>query len=150
MSKYLPVFLNIENKNILIVGGGKAALQKILILKKFTDSIIVVAPFILPEITELGLTCYKRKFKNTDLKNKEVVYICTDDKKLQIKIRMLALKKRILANTVDDKLNSDFISPAVFLKDNMTIAVSSNGENVKDSIKWRDKIKEIIENDKFN
>jgi len=53
----------------------------------------------------------------------------------------------MLVNVVDNRELSSFISPAVIRKDEMTITVSSNGENVKKSVAWRNKIREMMQDD---
>jgi precorrin-2 dehydrogenase/sirohydrochlorin ferrochelatase len=50
-------------------------------------------------------------------------------------------------NVVDDPELCDFISPAIFKQDYMTVAVNSYGVNVKKTIAWRDKIKKLLENE---
>ena len=41
---YFPFYTNISNKTFLIIGGGTVALEKVDRLRRFTDSIIVIAP----------------------------------------------------------------------------------------------------------
>ncbi len=150
MELFLPIFFSLKDKRVLIVGGGNVALQKLKILLQFTRKIVVISKNIDTKIPELGVRCKKRKFKKSDLKGIDLLYICTDKKETNKKIKRLATKNRVLANTVDDKTNSDFISPAFFFYDNMTVAVSSNGEDVLKSVRWRDEIREIVKNGGIN
>jgi siroheme synthase (precorrin-2 oxidase/ferrochelatase) len=50
-------------------------------------------------------------------------------------------------NVVDNPALSSFISPAVFCREGMTVAVSSHGRDVKKAVKWRDRIGELFNND---
>ena len=51
-----------------------------------------------------------------------------------------------LINVVDNPVQSDFVSPAIFKKDKMTVAVGSNAQNVIESIELRNNIKEFVNN----
>ena len=52
-----------------------------------------------------------------------------------------------MVNVVDNRELSDFISPALFKQDEMTVAISSNGQNVKKAVEWRNSIKAILQSD---
>ena len=47
---YFPMFINLENKKVIVLGGGKTALRKINSLIKFDCKIAVIAPRICDEI----------------------------------------------------------------------------------------------------
>lgn len=145
---YLPICFEISKKNILIVGSGKVALQKIIILENFTSNITVVAPHISKEIKSRGITFIENEFSREMLNGFSLVYACTEDKKLNKQIKDDAQKLNILVNIVDNPELSDFISPAIFKQNSMTVAVSSNGQNVKKAIAWRNRIKDYFKNDK--
>ncbi len=74
-----------------------------------------------------------------------LVYACTNNIEVNRRIKADAEICKILVNVVDNRELSDFISPAVFKQDEMTVAISSNGQNVKKSVEWRDKIKAILQ-----
>ncbi len=144
---FLPICINIENKKILIVGGGQAALHKIKTIYKYSDKIIVVAPQVDSEIYNMKLAVQMRNFEWSDLEGCFMVYAATDDKSLNTEISKRAQEKNILVNVCDNPALSSFVSPAIFKKDNMSVAVSSNSTNVKKSISWRDKIQGFFSND---
>ncbi len=145
---YLPICIEISKKNILIVGGGKVALQKIKMLENFTDNITVIAPQILNEIKYKSITCIEKEYSRGMLNGFFLVYTCTDDKELNKQIKVDAQKLKTLVNITDNPGLSDFISPAVLKHNNMTVAVSSNGQNVKKAVAWRNRLKEFFRNDK--
>ncbi|MBF4212938.1 bifunctional precorrin-2 dehydrogenase/sirohydrochlorin ferrochelatase, partial [Pseudomonas donghuensis] len=58
-----------------------------------------------------------------------------------------AAERHILTSVCDDPAQCDFISPAIYRNDNLTIAVGSDSRDVKRSIRVRNRIKELIEND---
>lgn len=150
MKRYLPVFLDIENKNILIVGGGNVAYQKVSKILPFTNNIKVVAPDVSEKIKTTKVNIIQREFVENDLNDIFLVYLCTDNEILNEEIKKIANKKGKLVNVVDNKELSDFISPAVLLQDDITIAVSSNGTDVKKAIKIRDKIELFLKYGNFD
>ena len=140
---YLPINLNIKNKNILIIGGGQVALQKLETLTKFTNNITVVATEIISEIKNLDIKFLEQQYNASDLENVNLVYACTNNRELNQQIKKEANTLEILVNVADDPELCDFISPAVHKGQEYVVAVSSNGKNVRGAIALRDKIKEL-------
>jgi len=143
---FLPVTLNITDKDILIVGGGKVAFHKIKLLQVFTDRIHVVAKEICDEILSLGLPTTYKAYEPGILDDYFLVYACTNIRELNKQIYEDAHHKGILVNVVDNPPLCDFVSPAIYKKENMTVAVGSNAEDVYASIALRNKIKDFLEN----
>ncbi len=141
---YLPIYININNKKILIIGGGNVALQKIELLKQFTNNIVVIASKVSSKIKNIGCEYYEKDYDASFLKGYFLVYACTDNYKLNKKIKEDANKLGLLVNVVNNPKLCDFISPAIYKKGEMIVAVSSGGQNVLKSIRWRNKIKKIF------
>ena len=146
MKNFLPVSIDISSEQILIIGGGKVAIHKVESLEKFTDNIKIIAPEIHPDILKRSfIEVIVKEYEPDDLKGHLLVYAATNDHELNSKIRQDARNYRCLVNVVDMPANCDFISPAIYKKDKMSVAVSSNGENVYASIHWRNEIKRLVE-----
>src|SRR5690554_5076124 len=84
-----PVFLKLENLRTLLVGAGNVGLEKLhaLLANSPRASITIVAPDINDEIRKLvyrhpSCTIVQRKFEISDLEEKEVAILATDDKSL--------------------------------------------------------------------
>jgi precorrin-2 dehydrogenase/sirohydrochlorin ferrochelatase len=142
---FLPISLNITDKNILIVGGGKVAYHKIKLLQVFSKRIHVVAKEICQEILDLKIPVAYKPYAPEVLEGNLLVYACTNIKELNEQIYNDAHKKGILVNVVDNPPLCDFVSPAIYKKNNMTVAVGSNAEDVYASIAWRDKIRDFLD-----
>lgn len=143
---YFPFFVDIKNKNCLVVGGGKVALRKIEKLVPFGPIIKVVSPEVCNEISNMkDLTIEFRKFNDGDIDGADFVISATDDKQLNCHIYDLCSKKSILVNTVDDKENCSFIFPALVNKDNITAAVSTGGKSPLTASYIRKRIESIID-----
>jgi siroheme synthase-like protein len=144
--KFLPVSLNITDKKILIIGGGNVAAKKIKILEQFTNEITVVADDISKEIKTGKIICKEKRYHKTDLADYHIVYACTNNEKLNRRIKMDCEDMGKLINVVDNPVQSDFASPAIIKKGKMTVAVGSNAQNVIKSIELRNKIKDFLNN----
>lgn len=144
-ANFLPISLNIANEKILIVGGGSDALKKIKILKRFGAQIDIVAPKLIPEIEESGVTVLKSLYHKKLIKNYVLVYSCVNNEQLDRQIVADCIKARVLVNVHDKPGLCQFVSPAIYKQGNITIAVGSNGENVFKAIEIRDKIKQNIQ-----
>lgn len=144
---YLPINIKIENKKIVIVGGGKVAAHKLMTIVKFIDAkqIVVCAESILTEVRELGVVCIEQEYSKTLLKDAFLVYACTNDVQVNQQVCLDARELGALINVADNSSLSDFISPAVYKDEHMSVAVSSQGKEVKKSVNWRNKIASFIE-----
>ncbi|MBI5555548.1 MAG: bifunctional precorrin-2 dehydrogenase/sirohydrochlorin ferrochelatase [Elusimicrobia bacterium] len=144
---FLPIAIRISGKKLLIIGGGKTALQKMKTLRRFTKSITLVAPRVCAGIKQRDFTIKKKNYEPKDLSGYFLVYACTNNRALNARIRADAHKKGLLVNSTDDPANCDFISPAIFKKGLMTVAINSTGRKVNKSVAWRDKIRKFLEHD---
>jgi len=144
MSVFLPVSLKITDKKILIIGGGKVALQKTRSLKKFTSHITIVAAKICKQLKNMGFTYTEKEYSSADLAGIYLVYACTNNNSINENIMHDAHHRGLLVNVVDNPTLCDFICPAIYKNGNMTVAVSSNGKNISKSIYWRNNIKELL------
>lgn len=126
---YFPFYIDIENKRILVVGGGTVALRKIKKLTPFSPDITVVAPKICDEIKALNVKIIDRRFCDSDLDGTFCVISATDDETLNGRIFQLCNEKNILVNTVDDKEKCGFIFPAIASKNGITAGITTSGKS---------------------
>lgn len=126
---YFPFYIDIENKKILVVGGGTVALRKIEKLIPFSPDITVVAPKICDEIKTLNVKIIDRRFCDSDLDGAFCVISATDDETLNGRIFQLCNEKNILVNTVDDKEKCGFIFPAIASKNGITAGITTSGKS---------------------
>jgi siroheme synthase-like protein len=143
--RFLPVGLNITAKKVLIIGGGKTAFQKLKAVRQFTRRVAVVGAAVSGEIRLSGVSWKEALYVPGHLEGYSLVYACTDDKKINTLIVKHAHARGILVNVVDDPALCDFISPAVYKKGSMTVAVSSDGKNVRKAVAWRNRTREVLE-----
>lgn len=144
MKKFMPIAIDVSGKTILLVGGGKQALHKVELLQRFTNNIKIIGTQVDQRIKDSGLSYIEADYKKEHLDDIYVVYACTNNREINKKVREDAHKKSILCNVADDPEICDFVSPAMFLEDDMIVSVTSNGRDVHRSILWRNKIKEFL------
>lgn len=143
---YFPFFVDVENQNCLVVGGGVVALRKIEKLLPFNPNITVVSPKVHKEILSIkNINIIKRKFDFNDLKEKSFVITATDDKVLNKEIYNFCEENNIPVNTVDDKDNCSFIFPALAKNKGVTVAISTSGKSPLYAKYLRKKIENLIQ-----
>lgn len=128
---YFPAFLKLDNKKILIVGGGYVALEKLEKLLDFTKDITVIAKefsdAMMQRVEKEHLVFHKRTYCDGDIKAYAIVIVAVDDIALQAEIFQESTKYNCLCNSVDSTDYCDFIFPSYVKKDDLTIAVSTSG-----------------------
>jgi uroporphyrin-III C-methyltransferase/precorrin-2 dehydrogenase/sirohydrochlorin ferrochelatase len=129
--KYLPIFLNISDKNCLVVGGGSIAVRKIELLLKSDAKIQLVAKDLCSSMSTLqqlhGFESSVRGFEESDLDNVDLVIAATNDRRLNAGISSLAKAKHLPVNVVDDTNLCSFIMPSIVNRNPVQIAVSTGG-----------------------
>ncbi len=145
---YFPAFLKLDDKKILIVGGGNIAYEKLVHLLDFTDDIDLIAQEfsdeMLKKAEENNLHFEKRAYKEGDIAAYAVVVIAVDDTSLQAAIFEESKKYKCLCNAVDSVDYCDFIFPAYIKKDDLTIAVSTAGASPAMAKHLRDYLQNLI------
>ncbi len=145
--EFMPLAIDVGDKKIVLIGGGRIALQKLEVLMHYTNSLHVVAPEIIEAIKEKGVSYIKKEYEISDLDDAFIVYACTNISELNKTVADDCRKRHILINVVDNPVLCDFVTPAIYKKDFISVAVTSNAQSVMKSIEVRNKIKNFFEND---
>ncbi|MBT4989914.1 MAG: uroporphyrinogen-III C-methyltransferase [Rickettsiales bacterium] len=129
--QYLPVFLSTDKSKILLVGGGAIAVAKLRLITDFASDITVIAKEVHDEIKLLAeskdFKIIEAEFALDQLGGFDIIVAATDDSKVNAEISKHAKQQNILVNVVDDSSLSNFIFGSVVKRDNLTVAISSNG-----------------------
>jgi uncharacterized protein len=131
-----PVFLKLDQLNILLVGAGNVGLEKLqsLLGNSPKAKITIVAPVVKEEVTQLLAkhpTCVlqQKAFEDADADGRDLIVLATDDKELHRHIRNLAKEKQILINVADTPDLCDFYLGSIVQKGSLKIAISTNGKS---------------------
>lgn len=142
--EFMPISIDVGTQKIVLIGGGKIALQKVEVLSVYARNLIVVAREVCDAIKQKGVPYVEKAYDPADIEDAFVVYACTDIRSLNKQIWDDCKQRRILINVVDDPALCDFVTPAIHRRGFVSIAVTSNAQSVMESIKVRNEIKEKI------
>ena len=143
----LPVSLIVAGKSCLIVGGGNVANRKSMSLLSAEANVTVIAPEIcegLRELVKNQLVAYiPRAFKDIDIQEQSLVFAATNNPKVNESILAVCRAKRVHCCCIDNNWRQgDFVSPAAFTHNGVTISVSTGGRSCTEA---RDIKKAIME-----
>ena len=130
---YYPIFLDIENRDVLIVGGGNVCTRKAETMLKYGARVTVVAPAATDEIQKWvreGRITWKRKpYEDADLDGASIVIASADDSSVNERVAHDCRLRRIPVNVVDVTPLCEFIVPAIVERGSIQIAVSTGGKS---------------------
>jgi uroporphyrin-III C-methyltransferase/precorrin-2 dehydrogenase/sirohydrochlorin ferrochelatase len=128
---YLPIFLKIEDRPCLVVGGGKVAARKIALLARAGAHIKVVSSELCSNVKTLveqdNVTCVERPFREEDMDGVVLVIAATDDEAVNRTVSELAHQHRIPVNVVNAPGLGNFIMPSIVDRSPVQVAVSTGG-----------------------
>ena len=128
---YLPIFVNIRQRDCIVVGGGAIAARKVALLCKAEASVTVIAPELSEELArqvESGsIRHLARKYQDGDIADCALVIAATDDRALNETISQRAKDNNIPVNVVDNPDLCSFIMPSIIDRSPVQIAVSTGG-----------------------
>ncbi len=142
--KHYPVFLDLKDRPVLVVGAGKIALRKTRGLVEAGARVTVVAPEWESEFEDLPVRMVRRRFRASDLAGVMLVFAATDDRLANHRIAIAAKGKGVFANIADSAAECDFIVPARVQRGAFHIAISTGGENPRLSAELRRKLEELL------
>lgn len=131
--RYYPIYLDVQNRNCLVVGSGSVGARKVSTLLDCGASVTVVSPRINAKLNELSkketLIIKIKPFQFSDLKDKFLVIGATDNQELNQQIHSEAERLGILCNIADQPEACNFILPSIVKKGDLVIAISTSGKS---------------------
>ena len=145
MKCLFPIFLDLEGRECLVVGGGAVALRKVRNLFACAAKIKVIAPEICSDLQHIaehhGVTLIRRKFEERDLDGVFMVFSATDKEDVNAEIARMCRERAILVNIVDEPDACTFLVPSVLRRGPLAVAVSTGGA----SPLWAKRVREFLE-----
>lgn len=146
--RYYPVFLDMKNKPVVVVGGGNVALTKVEGLLDAGASVTVVAPELNDRMAQLKgegrFMHIKRKYEPGDLEGYDLCFAATDDGADNHAVWEEGRQRHIWVNAVDDIPNCDFIMPGIVRKGDLVLAISTSGTSPAMARKVREDLEEFL------
>ena len=126
---HFPMFVDLKNKRVVVVGGGTVALRKLQKLAPFGARRVVIAPEILPAIQAMdGVALLRRRFRRADLDPRPALVIAaTDDRRENHRIALLCRRRHIPVNVADDPQACSFLFPALITEGSFSAGISTGG-----------------------
>jgi precorrin-2 dehydrogenase / sirohydrochlorin ferrochelatase len=129
--KYYPIFLDIKDKECLVVGGGPVGIRKAFILKKCGARVNLISNVfsedMLLKLSGSGIRFETKEYDSLDINGMFLIFAATNSDELNRKIKKDAMDLNILCNVADSPDYSDFLVPSVVDKGELTVAISTSG-----------------------
>ena len=123
-----PIFINLEGRRVLIVGGGHVALRKAERLSPYGADIFAVAPEFIPGFAGIpGVTLLERRFEPGDIDGAALVIAATDDPELNAAVSELCQWENVPVNVVDDIEKCSFVFPSLVRRGELSVGISTGG-----------------------
>ena len=130
---YYPIYIDIEDRAVLIVGGGVVCARKAETMMRYGGRVTIVSPEITDEIAAWegdGVLVVKRKkYAEADLEGASIVIASTDDPCVNARVARDCRRRKIPVNVVDVTHLCEFIVPAIIEKGSIQIAISTGGKS---------------------
>ncbi len=145
-----PVFLKVKNLQVLIVGGGFVAEEKLtFLLKSSPDAkVTIVSPMFregTKALAEKGdVTLINDVYKTLYLDGKHIVIATTDIPEINIEVYKDCRVQSKLVNVADNPPYCDFYMGGIVTKGNVKIAISTNGKSPTTAKRLRQFFEEVI------
>ncbi len=148
-----PIFLKVKQLEILIVGGGYVAEEKLsFLLKSSPDAnVTMVAPLFKQETISLAkigkVNIIEDSYKSFYLKDKHIVIATTDKPAVNIKVYQDCKDQNKLINVADNPPYCDFYMGGIVTKGHVKVAISTNGKSPTTAKRLRQFFEEVIPED---
>jgi len=131
--RYYPIYLDIKNRNCIVVGGGSVGTRKVLTLLACGANVTVISTAATEKLHQLsnsGVINLKEKpFQITDLDDRFLVIGATDNQELNFQIHAEAERRGLLCNIADRPKACNFILPSIVKRGDLIIAISTSGKS---------------------
>jgi precorrin-2 dehydrogenase/sirohydrochlorin ferrochelatase len=143
--KYYPIFLDVQDRDCLVVGGGDVGTRKAMGLYRSGARVRVISKKFsqkLEAISGICLVC--KSYEPSDLAMAFLVFAATDNKALNQQVREDATAREILCNVADAPDRSDFILPSIVERGDLVCAVSTSGASPALAKKIRKDLEQML------
>ncbi len=143
-----PIFLNLESKRVVVIGAGSVAARKILGLLEAKARVVVVAKKIddvlKAKCKDANIEFVQAKYSKDYLVGATIAFAATNNQKLNEQIYKDCQQLDVLCNVVDSPGLCDFFVPAVVKRNDLQIAICTEGSFPAYAGHLRQKLEEII------
>lgn len=141
---YYPVFLDLRDRDVLVVGAGKVALRKVKGLLEAGARVTVVSPEAEPEFDTLAVEMRRRRFQKQDIAGNLLVFAATNDRAVNAEVREAAVSAGVQVNVADAPEECSFIVPARVRNGDLQIAVSTSRRSPRLAKQLRIRLEKVL------
>jgi siroheme synthase-like protein len=142
--QYYMACLDLDERSVLVVGGGPVALEKVNGLLEAGARVTVVAPEALPELLSLPVEWVERGYHSSDLRGRFLVVAATSNTPLNRRVFADAEARGVFCNVVDVPDLCSLILPAVHREGPIAVAVSTGGASPALAQRIRDEVAAVV------
>ncbi len=122
-----PIFLDLDGRRCVIVGGGEVANRKARKLLQARAEVVVVSPEIKPELASVATEMRRRPYRKDDLEEAFLVFAATDSREVNSAVAREARERGIPVNVADEPSEGDVALPSTLRRGQLQVAVSTGG-----------------------
>lgn len=130
---YFPLFLQLEGRPVIVLGGGAVAERKVGGLLQAGAQVTVVAPQLTKNLAAWAgarrIKHRRRRYRPGDLTGFILAFAATDDESTNAQIAQEAEEHNLLVNVADRPQLCSFILPSVLSRGDLVVAVSTSGKS---------------------
>ena len=141
-NRRFPLFVRLEGRSAVVVGGGTVGLRRAETLRRFGAAVTVVSPSLSGPLE--GCRWVSRAYRPGDLTGAYLAVAATDSPEVNAAVGREARQKGVLFNRADCPGDCDFFFPAVCEGDGLTAGVVGDGSNHKKTAQAARMIREVL------
>ena len=122
-----PIFLDLEGKRCVVVGGGAVANRKARKLLQARAKVAVISPEIAPELESVAVEVHRRPYREGDLEGASLAFAATDVREVNAAVAREGRELGVLVNVADEPSEGDFALPSTLRRGRLQVAVSTGG-----------------------
>ena len=122
-----PIFLNLDGKRCVVVGGGAVANRKARKLLQARAEVVAISPEVKPELESVATEVRRRPYREGDLEGASLVFAATNRREVNAAVTRDARARGIPVNVADEPSEGDFALPSVLRRGQLQVAVSTGG-----------------------
>lgn len=149
MTRYLPIMLNCEGQQVVVIGGGDVAERKVSRLLEAGAAVKVISPSLTDTLVAQAkkglMTWHDRAYAPGDLRGAFLVYAATHDRTINEEVAQESKRLGIHVNVASHAEAGDFITPGVVRRGRLTVAVSTSGAGPLAAAKIKSVLEEALD-----
>jgi precorrin-2 dehydrogenase/sirohydrochlorin ferrochelatase len=130
---YYPIFLDLQGRPCLVIGGGTVAERKVEKLLEAGAEVTLISPSVTDQLhawAEAEKICHKsREYQHGDLAPFQLAFAAADDAAVNAAVKREGEERGVWVNVADDPAHCDFILPSVLRRGDLVVAVATGGSS---------------------